>query len=98
MKTVLKIKNCAGCKWLDQVKNHAKGEGYCCAVEHSRFYKSGDKVRHSDMGRCEFYEAGEFKARFDDNDPPMANFVTEAISTGDKYWKCPRIDFNVGEG
>lgn len=29
--------NCAGCKWLDQGKHDAPGEGYCCMVERSNY-------------------------------------------------------------
>lgn len=55
--------NCAGCKWLDQMQNYEKGEGYCCMVERSNNYKTGDKARYSNMKRCELYEAGSFMER-----------------------------------
>ena len=57
------IKNCAGCKWLDQVKRYAKGEGYCCKVTQSKNYKPGDRARYANMARCELYDAGSFEAR-----------------------------------
>ena len=56
--------NCAGCKWLDQMRHYAKGEGYCCMVQRSKTYKPGDKARYSNMARCDLYEAGEFAERY----------------------------------
>lgn len=70
--------NCAGCKWLDQVKHYAPGEGYCCMVVRSKNYKQGDRTRirrkqnekhdthrarYSNMKRCELYEAGDWNTR-----------------------------------
>lgn len=55
--------NCAGCKWLDQVKHYAPGEGYCCMVVRSKNYKLGDRARYSNMKRCELYEAGDWNTR-----------------------------------
>lgn len=57
--------NCHGCKWPDQVKNGSSGNGYCCMVVRSKNYKAGDMVRHSNMDRCELYEAGNFANRYD---------------------------------
>ena len=63
-RTVNGKENCGGCKWLDQVKHYAPGEGYCCMVERSKDYKPGDKARYANMPRCELYEAGNFAARY----------------------------------
>lgn len=57
--------NCAGCKWLDQVKHYAPGEGYCCMVTRSKNYKMGDRARYSNMKRCELYEAGDWNTRYE---------------------------------
>lgn len=56
--------NCARCKWLDQVRHYAPGEGYCCMVERSKDYKPGDKARYSNMLRCELYKSGSFADRY----------------------------------
>ena len=53
--------NCHGCKWLDEVKRN--GDGYCAVVVRSKNYKQGDRVRRSDMERCELFEAGAWKTR-----------------------------------
>ena len=57
--------NCAGCKWLDQVQHYAPGEGYCCMVVRSKNYKTGDRARYSNTKRCELYEAGDWKTRYE---------------------------------
>lgn len=54
--------NCHGCKWLDEVKKQPKGSGYCCMVVRSK--TQSDKVRRSDMERCELYAAGDFATRY----------------------------------
>ena len=54
--------NCHGCKWLDEVKSQPKGSGYCCKVVRSK--TQSDKVRRSDMERCELYKAGYWKTRW----------------------------------
>lgn len=53
--------NCHGCKWLDRYKTD--GCGYCCMVVRSKTQTS--KVRTPDMKRCELYEAGDWKTRYD---------------------------------
>jgi len=66
--------NCHGCKWLDEVKSHPPGSGYCCHVVRSSGYnpggilngklEPGDKIRRPEKGRCELYEAGDFATRY----------------------------------
>ena len=56
------MNNCHGCKWLDRYKED--GRGYCCHVERSK-ETNKDKQRLPSMERCELYEAGEFKFRYD---------------------------------
>lgn len=58
--------NCHGCKWLDEVKSQPAGSGYCCMVQRSKDYKSGDRVRRQDSERCELYEPGDFATRYAD--------------------------------
>ena len=53
--------NCHGCKWLDETR--PAGHGYCCMVARSK--TQNEKVRRPDMPRCELYEAGDFKTRYD---------------------------------
>ncbi len=65
--------NCHGCKWLDEVGN--KGAGYCCHVVRSKFYHTmpcaidlghrAPKIRRVEDERCELYEAGDFRNRYD---------------------------------
>lgn len=54
--------NCHGCKWLDEVKKHTKGCGYCCMVVRSKTQKQ--KARYENMERCELYDAGDFAKRY----------------------------------
>ena len=58
--------NCYGCKWLDEIKHFAKGDGYCAKVVQSINYKTGDRARYSNMERRELYEQGDFKKRFEE--------------------------------
>ena len=53
--------NCHGCKWLDRYKEN--GRGYCCHVERSKI--QSEKARRPDMKRCEIYEEGDFKTRYE---------------------------------
>ena len=57
--------NCAGCKWLDQVRTQPAGSGYCCMVVRAKGYKDGDRRRYPDKERCELYKAGDWKARWE---------------------------------
>lgn len=65
--------NCHGCKWLDEVGK--KGAGYCCTVVRSKFYRTmpctidcghrAPQIRRQQDDRCELYEAGDFKTRYE---------------------------------
>lgn len=59
--------NCAGCKWLDHVRNEPAGTGYCCMVERASGYKPEDRVRYPNKKRCELYEPGDFATRYSGN-------------------------------
>lgn len=54
--------NCHGCKWLDRYK--VNGAGYCCMVVRSK--TQSKKARQPEMERCELYEAGDWKTRYQD--------------------------------
>lgn len=56
--------NCHGCKWLDEVKTQPKGNGYCCMVVRSKM--QSEKARFPHMERCELYEEGDWKTRWND--------------------------------
>ena len=58
------VNNCHGCKWLDEYKSkRGSGNGYCCYVVRSK--KQSEKVRRPEMSRCELYEVGDFKTRYE---------------------------------
>ena len=65
-------KNCHGCKWLDEVSTVCGdrrlkwGGGYCVKVMESQSYCPGARVRCECDNRCELYEEGDFKRRYDD--------------------------------
>ena len=54
--------NCHGCKHLDRYKED--GRGYCSMIERSK-ETNKDKQRLPSMGRCELYETGDFRFRYD---------------------------------
>lgn len=54
------MKNCHGCKWLDETK---KGDGYCSMVVISKTQDS--RVRRPDMVQCELYKHGDWKTRWE---------------------------------
>ena len=56
--------NCHGCKWLDRYKQD--GRGYCSMIERSK-KTNKDKRRLPHMSRCELYEKGDFKTRYENN-------------------------------
>ena len=62
------MKSCHGCRWLDEIKAHP-GHGYCAMVERSKNFIAGDRIRCG-QERCELYEAGDFKTRFDGMEAP----------------------------
>ena len=68
--------NCHGCKWLDETrKGRRKGAGYCCYVVRSKDYRTmpcaidcghrAPEIRRPEDERCELYEAGNFKTRYE---------------------------------
>ncbi len=68
----MKINNCHGCKWLDEARTSASGkkllpgEGYCSMVVRSVTYKPGDCIRTEKDRPCEYYKAGRYETRFED--------------------------------
>ena len=73
----MKIKNCHGCKWLDEVKPY-KGAGYCAHVVRSKHYDTmlcaidlghrAPRIRRAEDGCCELYCPGKFSERFKEAD------------------------------
>lgn len=65
--------NCHGCKWLDETI--PSGSGYCYKVQRSKEYatmpctidcgKRAPEIRRPENGRCELYEPGDFKTRYE---------------------------------
>ena len=53
--------NCHGCKYLDRYKQD--GRGYCCKVVMSK--TQSEKCRKPEMKRCELYDEGDFKKRYE---------------------------------
>ena len=54
--------NCYGCKWLDFDRT-TKGKGYCAMVVRSK--SQSNRCRLPNMDRCELYEAGDWKTRWE---------------------------------
>lgn len=67
--------NCHGCKWLDEYGKD--GAGYCSMVTHSKNFNTMEctidcghrapRIRRKEDARCELYEAGDFKTRYELN-------------------------------